>query len=291
MTLRTSAILTVPALLAAAACGTTEPGYGGGDFATSLTSGGRTRTYRIHVPPAITPEQAVPLVVVLHGAGQDANDIRAQSRFDDVADERAVLVAYLDAVEGLTGTWAFFGMPGYINGIDDTQFLVDVIDTLALTFAIDRDRVYAAGYSNGGLFAHQLGCQLRGTLAAISSVAASLSGVVRPLCTAESVIPAVFFHGTEDAIFPWTGAADFMAVEEMLRLWAELSQCASGPTVSTLPDLGDDGTTVRRHDYADCALSDRISLYAVEGGGHTWPNSPDIAASEVMMEFFEEVSR
>jgi polyhydroxybutyrate depolymerase len=291
MTLRTIDILSVVAVLTAVACGTTEPGYGGGDFESSLTSNGRERTFRIHVPPDITPEQAVPLVIVFHGAGEDANDIRALSGFDAVADERGVLVAYLNGEEHVDQTWGFYGMPAYINGIDDTQFTIDVIDTLATTFNIDRDRVYAAGFSNGGLFTQELGCELRGTLAAISSVAASLTSIVQPLCQEDNVTPAVFIHGSEDGIFPWTGRPGFMAPEEMLLLWADLSGCTSGPIVTDLPDVLDDGITVRRHDYTDCTLSDRISLYAVEGGGHAWPRTQEFSASEAMMDYFEEVSR
>ena len=288
MRLCTVGMLFVSAALAAAACGsTTEPGYGGGDFATSLTSSGRVRTYRIHVPPTITPEQVVPLVIVLHGAGQDANDIRVLSGFDTVADERGVLVVYLDKAKDNTPTWTYYGFPGS-NGFDDVQFVVDVIDAMAATFTIDRDRVYAAGFSNGGLFTLQLGCQLRGRLAAVASVAASLSLVTRQLCTSETVIPAVFVHGTADEAFPWAGTPDFMAVEEMWRLWADLSGCSSGPTVT---DVVSQSPTVRRHDYAVCARSDRISLYAIEGGGHAWPSSIDFAASEVMMDFFEGISR
>ncbi len=288
-------LLSLAALLAVVACGTTEvapppPGYGGGDFEANLTSSGRTRTYRLHVPSTITPERAVPLVIVLHGLGQDGNDIRELSGFDAVADEHGVLVAYLDGAKDITPTWTYYGF-SVPDDVDDVQFVVDVIDALAATFTIDRNRVYAAGYSNGGLFAHQLGCQLRGRLVAISSVAASLNTVIRTLCTPETVLPAVFIHGTEDEAFPWTGTLGFMAPEEMVHVWAELNGCTSGPMVTALPDVVDDGITVQRHDYADCARSERISLYAVEGGGHTWPRSGDISASEEIMAFFEEVGR
>jgi polyhydroxybutyrate depolymerase len=282
-------VCSLPVLLLLAACGSTEPGYGGGDFEATLTSGGMTRTYRLHVPAAITPAEAVPLVIVLHGAGQDGNAIRALSGFDAVADGRGVLVAYLDKEKDLVPTWSYYGF--YTGDVDDVQFVGDVIDKLGATFNLDRDRIYAAGFSNGGLFALQLGCQLRGRLAAIASVAASLSVVTRELCTAQTVLPAIFFHGTEDEAFPWVGTADFMAPEAMVGLWADLNGCTAGPTVTPLPDMVNDGMTVERHDYTGCARSDRISLYAIEGGPHTWPGSAELAASEEMMDFFQGVTR
>ena len=72
----------------------------------SLVSGGRTRTYRLHVPASITPQHAVPLVIVLHGLNQDGNAIRVLSGFDAVADEYGALVAYLDQDKDLTPTWS-----------------------------------------------------------------------------------------------------------------------------------------------------------------------------------------
>lgn len=283
------ALLLSPGLLVLAACGVTEPGYGGGDFHAELTSGGRTRTYWLHVPATITPAQAVPLVIVLHGLNQDGNAIRSLSGFDAVADAHGALVAYLDKAKELTPTWSFYGYE--TGGIDDVQFVRDVISAVSAAFAVDPDRVYAAGYSNGGLFAHQLGCQLRDRLAAVASVAASLSEGIRGLCTPATVVPAVFFHGTADEVFPWNGTPGFMAPPAMLTLWAQLSDCAAGPTITPLPDVVSDGTTVERHDYTGCDRSGRISLYATVGGGHAWPRSAELSASEAMMDFFAEVRR
>ena len=283
-------IISLAAVLFLLACGdVTEPqlGYGGGDYKAHLTSGGRTRTYWLHVPPAITAERAVPLVIVLHGLGQDGNAIRALSGFDAVADEHAVLVAYPDKAEDLTPTWSYYGFP--TGGIDDAKFMVDLIDELSATFSIDSDRVYLAGYSNGGLFAHQLGCQLRGRLAAIASVASSLNVAIRELCTPASIVPAVFFHGTQDQAFPWSGTPDFMAPQEMVALWAQLNGCTSGPTVTVLSDVVNDGTTVQREDYHQCSRSERVSLYVTVGGVHAWPRSAELSASEEVMAFFEEV--
>ena len=278
------------------ACGT-EPAYESGSFERELTSNGVTRSYIVHVPPSVRASQPVPLVIVLHGAGSTANEMQVISGMDAVADRRGFLVAYPNALEG---RWATYGTSEWFFGREDSLFVTDLMDSLASSYPVDLDRVYAAGFSNGGVFSHQLGCQLRGRLAAVASVAATLSALIEPLCNSQTVVPAVFFHGNDDEFFPWDGRTGFRAAEDMLRFWAAWSGCSSGRTITSLPDTADDGTTVARHDFSGCGASERISLFAIDGGGHSWPGSPlgpypglsrDIEASEEMVEFFFGIAR
>ena len=50
-------------------------------------------------------------------------------------------------------------------------------DMFALSFqhdAIDRERVYACGYSNGGMMSYALGCYLNNEIAAVASISGCL---------------------------------------------------------------------------------------------------------------------
>jgi len=74
------------------------------------------------------------------------------------------------------------------------------------------------------------------------------------------------------------------------------------PTITQLPDKDpSDGTKVRKEIYGGCRDGVEVVLYAIEGGGHTWPGglqylpesiigrtSRDFNASEVIWQFFEE---
>ena len=53
----------------------------------------------------------------------------------------------------------------------DIFFVEALIDTIATQYNIDTKRVYACGYSLGGMFSYELACQLNYKIAAISSVA------------------------------------------------------------------------------------------------------------------------
>jgi polyhydroxybutyrate depolymerase len=80
--------------------------------------------------------------------------------------------------------------------------------------------------------------------------------------------------------------------------WTARNGCDEAPTITELPDLEDDGTTVRRERYSGCDGGAEVVYYAILGGGHTWPGSGvpsggfvgrtsrDISASETAARFF-----
>jgi polyhydroxybutyrate depolymerase len=69
------------------------------------------------------------------------------------------------------------------------------------------------------------------------------------------------------------------------------------PVIKTLPDRFNDGTSVMRFAYAALDDSERVVLYKIVGGGHTWPGQSgmhrllgrtthEISANDIMWKFF-----
>ena len=54
------------------------------------------------------------------------------------------------------------------------NFIEAIIDTLSTEFNVNNDRVYACGYSEGGIFSYELGCRLNNRIAAFGSVSGSM---------------------------------------------------------------------------------------------------------------------
>ncbi|MGQ0551465.1 MAG: alpha/beta hydrolase family esterase, partial [Armatimonadota bacterium] len=93
-----------------------------------------------------------------------------------------------------------------------------------------------------------------------------------------------------------------LSATETVAAWVALNRCASPPAVALEPDRDpQDGTRVRREAYGSCGEGSEVVLYAVEGGGHTWPGgqqylpervigrtSRDIDANEVLWAFFKK---
>lgn len=293
----------VPCLtLALSACGgeaPVDPIQHPGDFHRAMRSGGRDRVYDVHVPETVNPAQPSPLVILLHGVPR-LSGMAVITGFDEVADRFGYIVAYPRAFQTLDwNVGCEICSSAAINDVDDVRFIRDLIDDLASQVAINRSRVYVAGFSQGALMTHFLGCELAGEIAAFGSVAATMIDEVEESCSPSGAAPWLFIQGTEDSEFPWEGRvgelSSTISARATIAAWVGLNGCSPNPSVTELPDTEEDGTTVTLEEYRSCSGGADLDFYVVSGGGHTWPGAPvdfvatkslEIDASELLAEFF-----
>jgi polyhydroxybutyrate depolymerase len=259
-------LLVFAALVAACASDEpTEPIDEEAVFGESLRSSGDLRTYELRVPDSYNEGQPTPLLLAFHGNPDTGAGFEARSGLTNAASDAGFITVYPD---GIDGTW----WP------QDFQLTEDLIEQMAGNLTIDRDRIYITGFSAGGSAIQAIVCELSEQFAAAVSVGALLERSTYANCLLPRPIPTLFVHGTEDTAFPWEGLTSgsrrrFSAVETMDR-WTELNGCSGDPVVDTLPDLVDDSTWVWSERWTDCAGNSEVMLYAIEGGGHTWPSGP-----------------
>lgn len=112
-------------------------------------------------------------------------------------------------------------------------------------------------------------------------------------------------NGLDDQGVSWDGTLEYVSIPDVVSHWAATNNCEGEPDVSDEPDLVDDGTRVRREVYGECLDGTEVVLYAIEGGGHSWPGgsrpvqlwgfngriSQDIDASETIGAFFATHTR
>jgi polyhydroxybutyrate depolymerase len=129
-----------------------------GTFHMSMAFGGRTRTFRVHVPPSYTGKRAVPLVLDLHFLGGTAGLQQYLSGFAQKSDEAGFIVVW---PQGVSASWngTVCGGAALAQNIDDVGFLRALVDQLAAIADIDHSRVYATGLSCGASMAHRLACE------------------------------------------------------------------------------------------------------------------------------------
>lgn len=292
------------AALALAACGEggtgidlpdlPDPTYGGGDFLQILRFQDLDRGYTVHVPSTARADVPAPLLVVLHGAGQDAPGIRQLAGIETVTDPAGWIVVY---PQGYADSWAIgTATPADARGVDDVEFLRRMLDRIDLYLNIDPERVYAAGLSNGSLMTHRLACELASRIRGIVSVAGTMLADLAAGCSPGRPVKTLFFHGDEDTFFPWDGwtagdGTEFLGADATAAFWADENGCGA-PIRTDLADTADDGTTVARVDHP-CPAGASVRFFAISGGGHTWPGrggigrtSFDIDANEEMVDFF-----
>jgi polyhydroxybutyrate depolymerase len=225
---------------------------------TSVRVDGRTRTYLV-AAPASASRSPVPLIVLFHGSGVDADYIAHLTELPERGVDRGVLVAIPNS---RGGSWE--SDPGGPDG-----HLVDaMLASLELRYCVDETRVSLVGLSSGAVFAIRYACRHAGEVAAVATVAAEYQlGCTHPL----SILA---FHGTEDPTVPYAGAPGdavpgLRATGTLANMaaWARLDGCGETPMTIRV------ASQVERRSWPSCSAGNEVVLYTIVGGGHTWPDA------------------
>jgi polyhydroxybutyrate depolymerase len=271
----------VDAEVAPAAC--TSAQLAAGDHDYSISAGGMTRTYHVHVPPHLEASVVAPLLLNLHplvlnGAGQ-----ALFSNMNPAADERGFIVAYPDGVSGSWNGGSCCGAAAQ-QMLDDVGFMRAMIADIEAHGCIDHRRVYATGMSNGGYLSQRLGCEAADVIAAIAP-ASGVIGVPLAGCQPSRPMPVLEFHGTADSLVAYSSVAPTIAT------WVARDACT------------DEAREIYRtgavhcdvHDH--CAQGAKVILCTADGGGHCWPGSAscpvgtpikDIDGNHYILDFLSE---
>jgi len=240
----------------------------------SITHDGIQRDYILYIPELYDGSSDVPLVLNFHGFGSNANQQMFYGDFRDIADTEGFLLAHPEGTTFIGNQFWNVGFPGLSSTIDDVGFTEALIDELAASYAIDLDRVYATGMSNGGFMSFLLACQLSEKVAAVASVTGSMTQDTFNDCNAQLPTPVLQIHGTEDDVVLYNGNTLSIPIADVISYWVDYNNCETTPTTTTLPDLDVlDGSTIEHSVYEDGDNGITTEHMKVIGGGHTWPGS------------------
>lgn len=165
-----------------------------------LVVDGRPRTFRVLVPPGL-PSPA-PLVVGLHGMYRTAGSTDAAMQLLEQAPRRGFVAAYPIGVGASWNAGRCCGRAA-AERVDDLAFLRRLVEVVSTAHPVDRTRVTAVGWSNGGMLAHRAACEAPGLFTAVAVVAgADVTG--RPCAGATATMVV---HGLRDGVVPAAGGA------------------------------------------------------------------------------------
>jgi polyhydroxybutyrate depolymerase len=258
-----------------------------------------TRHYVVHLPKGYDSQQHYPVVVLLHGLNQDAEEMARLTRFNEFADRDSIIAVYPSA---LNGRWNFgVGGPGNFRGpyrrrgpygpgypppqrqrpegparrAGDIQFFNQMLDKLALKYSVDAHRIYAAGLGDGGFMAFRVGCNMADRVAGIAAVAAALPKTMN--CIPSRAVALLLMNGTDDPILPHggghykAGMFQVLSAEDTAKDWARQNRCTEKPTQTKLPPLQKGAKETKVSTYDGCEEGAQVALYEVKDGGHNWP--------------------
>lgn len=276
----------VVVLLAAAVCA--EAALVPGDYEFFLTHQSLRRSYLLHVPPQAAKGRSLPVVLVFHGGGSNAEVMKSYSRIDRAADRDGYIAVYPNGSSGLGNNFLTWNAgnccgPAAALKVNDVGFALEVLDDVAARVGVDKARVYATGLSNGSMMAYRLAAEASHRIAAVAGVAGAMS---LERFSPSRAMPVMHIHSMQDHIARYDGGfgppatvADtrmfHMSVEGMLKAWLDHNRCAAKPA-AVEPLAGQRGTPDESHSairrtYGACREGVEVVLLQLFGPGHVWP--------------------
>ncbi len=266
-----------------------KPPAGAGDWIAGVALGSAgARRYRLYRPPGVGFGDRLPLLVMLHGCGQDANSFATSTRMNRIAAREGFFVLYpeQDRLANAQGCWNWFDTTaGRAQG--EAALIMNAIDQVCLLYPVDRARVAVAGLSAGASMAALLATRQPdrfkavemhsgippGTAHSTLSAVGAMHGrrATRPLPAAPSIRSTL---STPDAAWPPLlvihGAVDRVVApsngEAAAQVWADATGTRAGAARSVQRG--------QRHPMAVTDFKQRgrtaATLVEVQGLGHAW---------------------
>lgn len=275
------------------------------------------REYKLYIPRTYHG-QPLPLIVMLHGCGQNADDFAAGTRMNALAEEHGFFVLYPEQSETANSEkcWNWFKPIDQMRDIGEPGVIAGMTCDIVARWHIDPGRVYIAGLSAGGSMAailaknypdlyvaaaihsgtpHGSAHSTMSALYAMRKGPADSMGLNGLTGINETPIPAIVLHGDLDDVVHPDNAEHIVNLHGRLARLTK-DQAGSADLVNTARNDSANnrlGYTVNR--YTDADGMTICEYWVIHGCRHGWsggsaegsytePRGPD--ASREMVRFF-----
>lgn len=269
------------------------------------------RSYKLYVPQRQHAGSRRPLVIMLHGGTQDADDFAAGTRMNELAEEHRFLVAYPSQCKSANASlcWNWFKPEDQMRDAGEPSIIAGITSEIIAEHDIDPQRVFVAGLSAGGAMAGVMAATYPEIYAAVgvhsglpyrsatdvASAFAAMRGDPGLHQSRRKLRPApdhavrprtIVFHGDADHIVHPSNATKI--VEERVKSEDRMERAKARSSASR---------TYTREIIRDKAGTVVVDYWLIHGSGHAWsggspdgtytdPHGPD--ASREMLRFFLE---
>ena len=232
----------------------------------TLTHDNETREYISYVPVSYDGSSPVPLVFNFHGFGGKASDYMNYADLRALAESEIFILVYPQG-SCLDGSSHWNSCPtGEDNksDADDFGFVEAMINEIAAQYNINLERIYAAGYSNGGMMAYGLANYKSDLIASVAIISGAMLDCTGPT---NHPIPVINLHGTADSVIPYNGNNDYNSVQSVLDYWIDFNNTISNPTIS-IDNSGE--IAIEHYQYGQGDNGSAVEHYKYIEGNHVW---------------------
>jgi len=254
-----------------------------------IISDGSTRSFKVDLP--IDTSQSMPMMILLHGLGEtNSSNASLGSYFAnrDIVAIRPQSGSYLNSSGNANIT--LWNAILDSSRFDDVQFISNIIDYMLTNYHfINHDKIYVAGFSNGGYMSYRLSCDLSSRIAAFGSVAGNMFLVDDGIDCTDQIrdIPIIHIHGTSDTYNPYFPGGygvfgndiigdEYLTISESIEFWSDYHNYEN-MSIDTIQAGGSfwwngsftETNSIRYTYEADSIMSKFVHIKA-ENGAHVW---------------------
>ncbi|MFP7737351.1 alpha/beta hydrolase family esterase [Priestia aryabhattai] len=279
-------------------------------------------TYKVYVPSTYTGLSKVPLIVMLHGCQQDADDFAAGTEMNKLAEEKGFIVLYpqMNSFANSNGCWNWFYEYNQFRDNGEPEIIKDMIDHITTKYAINSTNIYLAGMSAGGFMANVLAIAYPDVFKAVAIHSGGSNSYAVDLITAAQVmlygslnpefdgdeaykrmgnfarpIPIITLHGQSDTVVNPVNASTL--IQQWIYTYKHFGLAIHENATSYTSKEKENHYSYITYDYVDTKNKIWMKKIMVEGMEHAWsggnsngsntdPKGPN--ASKMIWDFFEE---
>jgi polyhydroxybutyrate depolymerase len=263
-----------------------------------------SRSFVYYAPPSLAPTKPAPIVIIPHGYTMDADMMFEITGYSTIADREGFIAIFPNGQQpGAGAPWnvgnpdcsSSLGMLPLAQG-DDNAFIDAIIQFAEADQCVDRDHVFMTGFSMGGYFTNETGCN-RADIRAIGPHSGGSHDFASCKVTNK---PAIIMHFEGDALIPYSCGT------QARDRWIALNGCQTEAPMVTQVQGG------RCEYYAGCPADGQVAMCSFTNPtvgtrteafpGHGWSGGskqgvanggafaiPETAsASELSWEFFKK---
>jgi poly(hydroxyalkanoate) depolymerase family esterase len=273
--------------------------------------------YKLFIPGG-RAGPSMPLIVMLHGGGQDADDFALETGMNQLAEQHKCFVLYPQQSAGANWSmcWNWFDDTHHHRGQGEPALIAALTRKVIAEHPIERNRIFVAGLSAGGAMAIILGRTYPDLFAAVGShsglaygSATDCYGAIQamkegidardlPSQPAGVSVPVIVFHGDSDfTVHPRNSTS----IVQQFRDSYEAQAWHAPVSVSVSKETGEaGGRAFTRQVHKGKAGQVVAEHWTINGSGHAWSGGarrgrytdvegPD--ASKEMLRFFLQPQR
>ncbi|MFM0335795.1 extracellular catalytic domain type 1 short-chain-length polyhydroxyalkanoate depolymerase [Paraburkholderia fungorum] len=247
-----------------------------GTFGThTFSNSAGQRPYKLYVPTVYKGEP-LPLIVMLHGCTQNADDFAAGTRMNAMAERHGFIVVYPNQLQAANQSkcWNWFKPSDQHRDQGEPSLIAGITHEVMARYRVDPARVYVAGLSAGGAMADVMLTTYPDLYAAAGVHSGLACGCAKDLPSALAAMkggkarrhharsepqrPIIVFHGDADTTVHPSNAA------ELIAAFDTGTATLSGPTRT--PTAQRDSTV----QWLRSANGVEAEYWSILGAGHAW---------------------